>query len=79
MIFTQEDLPKETLLLLSGGIAPTPDASEPSLWRVASPGSILGLPANLSSKPYGLTAVTIEASEIAVLPRKRFMDSLRKD
>ncbi|HEY5174715.1 MAG TPA: cyclic nucleotide-binding domain-containing protein [Terriglobales bacterium] len=70
VLFLQGEAPREVLLVLRADIALTPDATQPSLCRVAGPGSILGLPANLSGKPYSLTAVTIETCEIAVLPRK---------
>lgn len=79
VIFLQGDAPREVLLVLRGDIALTPDATQPSLCRVAGPGSILGLPANLSSKPYSLTAVTVEACEIASVSRKRFIEALRAD
>jgi CRP-like cAMP-binding protein len=79
VIFTQGEVPQEIVLLLSGEIALTPDATEPSLCRVAGPGSILGLPANVSSKPYSLTAVTVEVCEIAILSRKRFVEALQGD
>lgn len=77
VIFTQGETPRQIILLLSGGIALTPDAMEPNLCRVAGPGSILGLPANLSGQPYSLTAVTVAGCEIAVLPRKQLLESLR--
>lgn len=79
VLFTQGEVPNEIILLLNGSVALTPDATELSLCRIAGPGSILGLPANLSSKSYSLTAVTVEACEIAGLPRKRFMEALRGD
>src|ERR1035437_5665181 len=50
VIFLQGEAPRGVLLLLRGDIALTPDATQPSLCRVAGAGSILGLPANLSSK-----------------------------
>jgi CRP-like cAMP-binding protein len=79
VIFLQGEAPRGVLLLLRGDIALTPDATQPSLCRVAGAGSILGLPANLSSKPYSLTAVAVEACEIASVPRKRFIEALRGD
>ncbi len=79
VIFTQGEVPKEIILLRSGRVALTPAATELSLCRVAGPGSILGLAANLSSESYSLTAVTAEACEIAVLPRMRFIEALRED
>jgi CRP/FNR family transcriptional regulator len=77
VMFTQGEAPKEILLLLSGNIALTPEATEPTLCRVAGPGSILGLPANLSGESYCLTAVTVEPCEIAALSREQFVAALR--
>lgn len=51
VVFLQGEAPREVLLVLRGDIALTPDATQPNLCRVAGPGSILGLPANLSSRP----------------------------
>lgn len=79
VVFLQGEAPREVLLVLRGDIALTPDATQPNLCRIAGPGSILGLPANLSSGPYGLTAVTVEACEIASVPRKRFIEALWGD
>jgi CRP/FNR family transcriptional regulator len=79
VMFTQGEMPREILLLVSGNIALTPEATEPTLCRVAGPGSILGLPANLSGECYSLTAVTVEACEIAVLARKQFVAALREN
>ncbi len=79
VIFTQGEMPRQIILLLSGGIALTPDAMEPSLCRVAGPGSILGLPANLCNQPYSLTAVTVGACDIAVLPRKLLLEFLQQN
>lgn len=79
VIFTQGETPRQIIFLLSGEIALTPDAMEPSLCRVAGPGSILGLPANLCNQPYSLTAVTVGACEIAVLPCKLLLEFLQQN
>jgi CRP-like cAMP-binding protein len=39
----------------------------------------LGLPANLSGKAHGLTAVASEACEIVAVPRKQFLEAIRQD
>jgi len=79
VVFTQGEAPRGITLLQSGDIALTPDAMEPSLCRIASPPSILGLPANLSNQPYSLTAVAVGTCEFAVLPRKVFMETIQRD
>jgi CRP-like cAMP-binding protein len=79
VLFRQGESAKELLLVLEGEIALTPDASEPTLCRVAGPGSVLGLPATLSDNPYGFTAVAVESCKIAIVSRKRSLEALRED
>ena len=43
----------------------------------AGPGSVLGLPAALSSMPYSLTAQLVEDAELFFIPREKLMDLLR--
>lgn len=79
VLFRQGDAPKEVYLILQGDVALTPVPTEPSLCRLAGPGSVLGLPANLSGRPYSLTAVTGEACKIASVQRKQFEEAIRRD
>ena len=79
VLFRQGDAPKEVYLVLQGDVALTPVPTEPSLCRLAGPGAVLGLPANLSGRPYSVTAVSGEACTIACVPRKQFVEAIRRD
>jgi CRP-like cAMP-binding protein len=50
----------------------------PELDRVFSGGSLLGLPATFSGRPYSLTAVTVVRSDIVHLPREKFLQLMRE-
>jgi CRP-like cAMP-binding protein len=50
----------------------------PKLDRVFSAGSLLGLPATFTGRPYSLTAVTVVESVIVHLPREEFLQLMRE-
>jgi len=50
----------------------------PELDRVFFAGSLLGLPATFTGRPYSLTAVTVVRSDIVHLPRKEFLQLMRE-
>jgi CRP-like cAMP-binding protein len=50
----------------------------PKLDRVFSAGSLLGLPATFTGRPYSLTAVTVVQSDIIHLPREEFLQLMRE-
>jgi CRP-like cAMP-binding protein len=50
----------------------------PELDRVFSAGSLLGLPATFTGRPYSLTAVTVVQSDIVHLPREEFLQLMRE-
>lgn len=79
VLFRQGESPKEVILVLRGDVALTPAPTEPTLCWIAGPGSVLGLPANLSGKAYSLTALAGDSCEIASLPRKQFLEAIRRD
>jgi len=79
VLFRQGEAPKEVVLVLSGDVALTPAATEPTLCRLAGPGAVLGLPANLSGNAYGLTAVAGDSCEIVFLVRKKFLATIQGD
>lgn len=79
VLFGQGETPKEVVLVLHGEIALTPDATEPTLCRIARAGAVLGVPAILGRKCYGLTAVAVSKCIIAVVPRERFLAALPTD
>jgi CRP/FNR family transcriptional regulator, cyclic AMP receptor protein len=45
--------------------------------RIAGPGEVLGLSASLSSRPYEVTAETLESAQVAVVRRKDLLRFLR--
>jgi len=76
VLFGQGETPKEVVLVLHGEIALTPDATEPTLCRIARAGAVLGVPAILGRKCYSLTAVAVSKCIIAIVPRERFLAAL---
>ncbi len=50
----------------------------PELDRVFSRGSLLGLPATFTGRPYSLTAVTVVRSDVVHLPREEFLQLMRE-
>jgi CRP-like cAMP-binding protein len=79
VLFGQGETPKEVVLVLHGEIALTPDATEPTLCRIASAGTVLGVPAILGRKGYSLTAVAVSKCVLAIVPRERFLAALQTD
>ena len=79
VLFRQGDVAKEVVLVLSGDVALTPVATEPTLCRLAGPGTVLGLPANLSGKVYDLTAVAGDSCEVVFVARKQCLATIQQD
>jgi CRP-like cAMP-binding protein len=50
----------------------------PKLDRVFSAGSLLGLPATFTGRPYSLTAVAVVQSDIVHVPREEFLRLMRE-
>ena len=49
----------------------------PELDRVFSAGSLLGLPATFTGRPYSLTAVAVAQSDIVHVPREEFLQLMQ--
>ena len=79
VLFGQGETPKEVVLVLHGEIALTPDATEPTLCRIAGTGAVLGVPAILGRKCYTLTAVSVGKCILAIVPRECFLAALQTD
>jgi CRP/FNR family transcriptional regulator len=47
--------------------------------RTVGPGAVLGLPANITGKPYSLTAETLQDCELGFVEREKLVKLLRKD
>ncbi|HEY4932355.1 MAG TPA: cyclic nucleotide-binding domain-containing protein [Terriglobales bacterium] len=50
----------------------------PKLDRVFSAGSLLGLPATFTGRPYSLTAVAVAQSDIVHVPREEFLQLMHE-
>ena len=79
VLFGQGEAPKEVVLVLSGEIALTPDATEPTLCRIARAGAVLGVPAIVGRKCYSLTAVSVGKCMVAIVAKERFLAALQTD
>ena len=50
----------------------------PKLDRVFTAGSLLGLPASFTGRPYSLTAVTLTQSDVVHIPREGFLQLMHE-
>jgi CRP-like cAMP-binding protein len=68
VLFHQGDAPKGVFILRRGSAILTNLSDGDALLNVeAGPGSLLGVPAVVGSKPYSLTAEAVEGAEVSVL------------
>jgi CRP-like cAMP-binding protein len=76
-LFQRGDPVRGVYLVRSGRVALSlPHSPEPP--RIAGPGSILGLPASIGSRPYSLTAETLESVEVGFIPHSTFVELLKR-
>jgi len=80
-LFQEGDLPAGVYVLETGTVelylADHQDTRQ--FGRTAGPGSVLGLPACVSEKPYGLTAEVTSAASIGFVSQKELQACLRKN
>jgi CRP-like cAMP-binding protein len=55
------------------------DKGDVVLDRICGPGSVVGLPANLSKSRYSMTAITLQPCQLAFVSHKNLLDSLQND
>jgi CRP-like cAMP-binding protein len=68
VLFHQGDAPKGVYILRRGSAILTNMSDGDALLSVeAGPGSLLGVPAVVGSKPYSLTAEAVDGAEVSVL------------
>ena len=81
VLFRQGDAPSMLYILHQGAATLTMDSAEGvTLLSVpAAPGSLLGLPGLISSRPYTLTAIAKAGAQVSTIPRDKFMDLMRSD
>jgi CRP/FNR family transcriptional regulator len=68
ILFHQGDAPKGVYIVMKGSAILTNLSDGDALLHVeAGPGSLLGVPAVVGSKPYSLTAKAVDGAEVSVL------------
>lgn len=74
VIFTQGDPAIGVYVIRKGTVRLTVKAGDSEvLMRVAQPGSVLGLPGVLSSKPYSLTAKVVQPCELGFVAAEKLV------
>jgi len=80
VIFTQGDLANGVYVVRKGTVRLTVKAGDSEvLMRVAQPGSVLGLPGVLSSKPYSLTAKAVQPCELGFVAAEKLIQLVREN
>lgn len=78
VLFQQGDAPVGVYLVRKGAVRMTVKAGGSEvLMRIAHPGSVIGLPGVLGNKPYSLTAITMQATELAFVPAEKLVNAVR--
>lgn len=78
ILFQQGDAPVGVYLVRKGAVRMTVKAGGSEvLMRIAHPGAVIGLPGVLGNKPYSLTAVVTQASELAFVPAEKLIEAVR--
>jgi CRP/FNR family cyclic AMP-dependent transcriptional regulator len=72
-----EDVKSAGVFLVCKGEVRMGVRNMPTLDRVFSAGSLLGLPATFTGRPYSLTAVSVVQSEVVHVPREEFLHLMR--
>jgi CRP-like cAMP-binding protein len=78
VLFQQGDAPIGVYVVRRGAVRMTVNAGGSQvLMRIAHPGSVIGLPGVLGNKPYSLTAITMQASELMFVPAEKLIETIR--
>ncbi len=80
VLFVEGETPRGVSVLCKGRVKlfTTSDDGKSLILRIAEPGEVLGLAAATSSKPYALTAQTIEPCQVNFVPRRKFLRFLNE-
>ncbi len=78
-LFKRGEASKGVFVVLEGRVALSAGEDPTRIVRIAERGSLLGLPATVSGKPYSLTAEVVVQSRLALLSPARFRDLLRNN
>ncbi len=82
VLFMQGDLASGVYVVCSGKVRlfiRNPVTGEVTFDRMATPGSLLGLPAVFGDKPYSMSAEVAQEGEVGFISRERFMEAMQKD
>jgi CRP-like cAMP-binding protein len=82
VLFMQGDEPCGVYLVCSGRVRlfiRNPVTGAVTFDRTVEPGSMLGLPAVFGDKPYSMSAEVLENTEVAFVPRPRFLEMMQSD
>jgi CRP-like cAMP-binding protein len=78
VLFNQGDAPIGVYIVRKGTVRMTVNAGGSEvLMRVAHSGAVLGLPGVLGNKPYSLTAITTQATELGFVPAEKLVEAIR--
>jgi len=82
ILFVQGDEPLGVYVVCSGKVRlfiRNPVTGVITFDRTVEPGNMLGLPAVFGDKPYSMSAEVLEKSEVAFIPRPRFLELMQSD
>jgi CRP-like cAMP-binding protein len=78
VLFQQGDSPVGVYVVRKGTVRMSVKAGDSEvLMRVAHAGSVLGLPGVLGNKPYSLTAITVQPTELGFVPADTLVQAIR--
>ena len=78
-LFRRGDNSQGVFVIKSGRVRLSMETHRSALERTAGPGSVLGLPATMSGKPYSLTAEAMEISRYIFVDAYKVRDTLARN
>jgi len=81
VLFVEGQVPRGVFVICNGRVKLTATAADGKsvIVRVAEPGEIVGLPGTISGKPYELTAEALEPIQANFIPRKDFLEFMKRN
>ena len=82
VLFVQGDEPAGVYVVCSGKVRlfiRNPVSGSITFDRISEPGSMLGLPAVFGDKPYSMSAEAADETEVAFIPRRRFLELMQSN
>ena len=80
-LFVEGQAPRGVFIVCAGRVKLSTASADGKtlIARISEPGEVLGLPATVTGKPYGLTADVIEPTQANFIPRGSFLKFLREN